>query len=117
MKGLSIAVSISIVMLLGLMTPVGAEEVNTAIKDFSGYEWCKEVKKGHKMTYSFKTDGPVDFNLHYHVKRDTFYPVKKGNVTEAEGVYNSEVSNLYCLMWTTGGSAVNLSLTAEVTKK
>ena len=43
---------------------------------------------------------PVDFNVHYHVDKDVFYPVKRDGMRGDGGTFAAKVGQDYCWMWT-----------------
>jgi len=64
------------------------------------YEDCMELHPGQGMEYFFEASKPVNFNIHYHVESDIFYPVKKDNVSTLKGIFQVEKKQYYCVMWT-----------------
>jgi hypothetical protein len=77
------------------------------------YEFCDNWKPGQTVNFSFVTSKPVDFDVHYHAKRDKFYPVKKGNVKEFSGSFTVESPNIHCLMWANNNNSY-VKLTYDV---
>ncbi len=67
------------------------------------HEECFAVQANQEIDFAFITDGDVDFNLHYHVGRDIYYPVKEEDINRYKGVYTPEKKQIYCLMWTNYG--------------
>jgi len=78
------------------------------------YEACDNWKPGQTIEYSFQTDAPVDFDVHYHTKAGKEYPVKKDNVTEMKGTFVIEQEAIYCCFWK-NNNAKRVALTHQFT--
>ena len=52
-----------------------------------------------RLEFEFRTDGLLDFNLHYH-EDGVFFPVDLRDVTSRKGQYVAPEARSYCLMWT-----------------
>ena len=63
------------------------------------HEECMHLDKGDKRNYSWKSDAPVDFNIHYHEKGDAAYPVKRDGMRGDGGTFEAKVAQDYCWMW------------------
>ncbi len=75
--------------------------------DQSGYfEKCENMSLGNKLVYSFKVLKPVNFNIHYHVRTQIFYPITKDGILSLEGTFYPEKKQMYCLMWTNPHSEI-----------
>ena len=66
------------------------------------HEECMNLKAGEKRSYEWKSDVPVDFNVHYHHEPKVFFPVKKDAVTADRGTFVAKSAEGYCWMWTAG---------------
>lgn len=67
------------------------------------YELCADLIKNQKFEYSFKASSPVIFNLHYHVKNKTRYPVRSSMMVRRTASYQATENEEHCLMWTNYG--------------
>lgn len=93
-------------------------ETEVTVNPSKFHEDCIELLPGDVMTYSFKTSGPVDFNIHFHREETCAYPVSEKNVSNGEGKFYPERKQFYCLMWTnTQKETVRLSYIYNVGKK
>jgi hypothetical protein len=72
------------------------------------HEECVKLQAGEKRKYYWKADGPVDFNVHYHVDKDVFYPVKRDGMRGDGGTFAAKVEQDYCWMWTARDKRVKL---------
>ena len=72
------------------------------------HEECAHLAAGEKRNYSWKSDGPVDFNVHYHQGREVFYPVKRTAMRGDGGTFTAKIAQDYCWMWTARDKAVKL---------
>ena len=96
-----------------LLAPAAALAADTATapkdawKPFSAtlqpgkiHEECQRVEAGQSRRYSWKSDAPVDFNVHYHRGNDVTYPVKREGMRGDGGTFAAKESEDYCWMWT-----------------
>ena len=86
--------------------PQGAFSVTIAAKDM--HEECLHLAKGDKRNYSWRTDGPVDFNIHYHRGEKAYYPVKRDGMRGDGGTFVAKAADDYCWMWTALDKPVKL---------
>lgn len=78
-------------------------------------EVCVKLALGEGVRWSFTTDAPVDFNIHYHGGKEAVVPVKQPQVSTGRDTLNVTVAQDYCWMWTNKGSAP-VSLTVDLTR-
>jgi hypothetical protein len=64
------------------------------------HESCVRLEKGETARFEWKSDQPLDFNIHYHVGNEVFYPVKKDGVTQGKDTFKASIAQDYCWMWT-----------------
>ena len=64
------------------------------------HEECMHLDKGEKRNYSWKSDAPMDFNIHYHQEPKVFYPVKREAMRGDGGTFEAKSAEDYCWMWT-----------------
>ena len=82
------------------------------------HEDCIDLFPGDVMVYSFRSSGPVDFNIHFHSEGTITYPVSEKNILNKEGKFSPERKQFYCLMWTNPQKEpVHLTYTYNVVKK
>ena len=64
-------------------------------------EVCHALKPGDKRRYSFTSNAPVDFNIHYHVAETVIYLAVGHNLRSKEGLMAAGVDGeeIYCWMW------------------
>ncbi len=72
------------------------------------HEECMTLKPGEKRAWEWKSDVPVDFNIHYHREPKVFFPVKKDHVKSAHGTFAPKSEEGYCWMWASGKTPVKL---------
>lgn len=70
------------------------------------HEDCVVLKNGQVLVCQFSSDGPLDFNIHYHTEHEVQYPVVQREITEYWGIFDPEKENLnleneeyFCMMW------------------
>ncbi len=67
-------------------------------------EVCGPLAKGQSVVWSFTSDLPTNFNIHYHAGEQVVFPVRQDAAVEAQGKLNVSLSQDYCWMWTNKGS-------------
>lgn len=68
-------------------------------------EVCGKFAVADSVRWSFTATAPVDFNVHYHVGKETVFPVNRAQVAAARDTLNVSVAQDYCWMWTNKGLA------------
>ena len=81
---------------------------STTIQPGQVHEECTKMAKGDTRKYEWKSDAPVDFNIHYHEGKEVFYPVKKDAATKDAGTFRAKIAQEYCWMWTARDKPVKL---------
>ena len=80
------------------------EEIVTIILPVKRYyEKCVDVSDSQQLQYSFNSQAPLSFNLHYHDEGVIHYPVKEDSIDELENIFQPEKRGYYCLMWGNSG--------------
>ena len=69
------------------------------LKPQTAHEKCMSMEPPQKLHYSFGSDKPLDFNVHYHKGDMVYSPVKEKKITSFEGVFSPQVREDYCMMW------------------
>ncbi|MGQ3051291.1 MAG: hypothetical protein ACT6S0_05870 [Roseateles sp.] len=79
-------------------------------------EVCGELKPGQRIAWSFKGSAPMNFNIHYHLGKETVYPVKLSAARDGAQTLQVQVEQVYCWMWsnkTASGASLDLALKIE----
>lgn len=63
-------------------------------------ELCGKLDKGRSVAWSFKSDAPLDFNIHFHEGERVSFPAKHDGMKRAQGRLDVTVEQDYCWMWT-----------------
>ncbi|HSN21946.1 MAG TPA: hypothetical protein VLS49_14790 [Usitatibacter sp.] len=108
----------SLAVLLAVLAPLAAaaaEPVPPGTAPFSVklepkdvHEECMHLEAGEKRNWSWRADGPVDFNIHYHEGEDARFPVKRDAMRGDGGTFTAKVAQDYCWMWTARDKPVEL---------
>ena len=72
------------------------------------HEECQRIEAGQKRRYMWRSDGPVDFNIHYHRGNEVFYPVKREAMRGDGGTFAAKEGEEYCWMWTSKDKPVKV---------
>ena len=86
--------------------PEGSFSATIDAKDL--HEECMHLDKGEKRNYSWRADGPVDFNIHFHQGEKPVYPVKREGMRGDGGTFMADAAQDYCWMWSTRDKPVKL---------
>lgn len=62
-------------------------------------EECLRLEAGKSRTFEWTSDGPLDFNIHFHAGDQVTYPVKLGNQKKGRGKFTASSGEDYCWMW------------------
>jgi hypothetical protein len=74
--------------------------VRLALEPKKAHEECARLEPGESRKYHWKSNAPVDFNIHYHRGSDVFYPVKRDAMRGDGGTFTAKTAQDYCWMWT-----------------
>ncbi len=69
-------------------------------------EVCGALKPGQKIAWSFQGSAPMNFNIHYHLGKETVFPAKLSAVKDAAQTLNVQAEQMHCWMWSNKSSAV-----------
>ena len=72
------------------------------------HEECARLEAGEKRTWHWKANAPVDFNIHYHVGPEVFYPVKRDSMRGDGGTFTAKTGQDYCWMWSARDKAATI---------
>ena len=75
-------------------------QFSATLKPGAIHEECARVEAGDKRNYHWKSDAPVDFNIHFHRGNDVTYPVKRTAMRGDGGTFLAKSGEDYCWMWT-----------------
>jgi hypothetical protein len=64
------------------------------------HEECTRLEPGESRRWQWKSNGPVDFNIHYHRGEEVFFPVKRDGMRGDGGTFTAKTGEDYCWMWT-----------------
>jgi hypothetical protein len=81
-------------------TPAKPMTIDVTLVPKKVHEECAQMKAGETLRFHWKSDVPVDFNIHYHRGNDVFYPVKREAMRGDGGSFTSKSAEDYCWMWT-----------------
>ena len=73
------------------------------------HEECARLQPGEARRWSWTSDAPVDFNIHFHRGNDVGYPVKRDATKGESGTFEPDVAQDYCWMWTAKGARAKLT--------
>jgi hypothetical protein len=85
-----------------------AKPFSVSLKPGDMHEECVRLEAGQKRGYSWKSDAPVDFNIHYHEEGKVSYPVKRAAMRGDGGTFIAKIGQDYCWMWSARDKAAKL---------
>lgn len=64
-------------------------------------EVCHALKRGDKRHYSFTSNAPLEFNIHYHLEETVIYLAVGHDLRSKEGLMaaGADGEESYCWMW------------------
>jgi hypothetical protein len=63
-------------------------------------EECLRMEAGKSRAFDWRSDGPLDFNIHFHQGDKVTYPVKLNGQDKGAGRFTAKAGEDYCWMWT-----------------
>jgi hypothetical protein len=66
----------------------------------SFHEECFKMQPGQRVVYLYKSETPVDFNIHYHIGEKILYPVQIKGKPEGKRIFQAASEQEFCWMWT-----------------
>jgi hypothetical protein len=66
---------------------------------FEFREMCLPLARGDRLEVTFRSDLPVEFDIHYHDGLTTRFPLKEVAVTAHSSTFVAESGRPYCVMW------------------
>jgi hypothetical protein len=86
--------------LLACAAPAFGAPVDKVLEPGKSHEYCEKLATGDERRYHWKADGPMDFNIHYHVGERVEFPVKRSAMRGDGGTFKARSDQDYCWMWT-----------------
>jgi hypothetical protein len=62
-------------------------------------EVCGKLTRAEAVAWSFESDQPLAFNIHYHQGKQVVTPEKRDGVSRADGWLEAAVEQDHCWMW------------------
>jgi hypothetical protein len=73
---------------------------DVVVEPGKSHEECVRLPAGHARKWYWRSNAPVDFNIHYHEGTEVSYPVKRSGMRGDGGTFTASISQDYCWMWT-----------------
>ena len=70
-----------------------------SLAPFEFQETCLDLATRNQVRYDFRSDRPIEFNIHYHDGLRIRFPVKLPEITTHAAQFTAEADRSYCLMW------------------
>ena len=90
-----------------------AREFNLTLAAGEVHEECMPLKLNDWSKYDWKSDEPVEFNIHFHRGSKISYPLKKSPSKAQQGTFVAKSGEEYCWMWTAGKKPAKLEGTIK----
>jgi hypothetical protein len=94
----------------------GQRAVSFTLEAGKVHEECMRLEKGDRRKFHWKSDAPVDFNVHYHEGPEVFYPVKRDGMRGDGGTFTAKIAQEYCWMWTARNAAAKVEGSIDLAK-
>lgn len=95
-------------------TESGPRAVAITLEPTKIHEECMRLEAGDKRRFHWKSDAPVDFNVHYHEGKEVFFPVKRDAMRGDGGTFTAKAGEDYCWMWTAKNAPVKVEGRVEI---
>ena len=90
------------------------KDVDVALAAGQVFEECSTLAAGEKRRWHWKSNAPVDFNVHYHEGPEVVYPVKRDGMRGDGGTFTARIPQDYCWMWTARNAPARVQGQVEV---
>ena len=94
----------------------GKRAVAVTLQAGKVHEECMRLAAGDKRAFHWKSDAPVDFNVHYHQGKEVFFPVKRDAMRGDGGTFTAKIAQDYCWMWTAKNAPARVEGGIELAK-
>ena len=94
----------------------GPRAVAITLEPAKVHEECMRLEAGDKRRFHWKSNAPVDFNIHYHEGKDVFFPLKRDAMRGDGGTFIAKIAQDYCWMWTAKNAAAKVEGSIELVK-
>ncbi|MDP6058631.1 MAG: hypothetical protein QGH33_07050, partial [Pirellulaceae bacterium] len=78
-------------------------------------ETCLDMRAGETIEIGFKSDLPIEFNIHFHDGFSTQIPVHLKGLVDHNDRYAAELDQVHCLLWTNPTDSI-ATLTYDVVR-
>jgi hypothetical protein len=78
---------------------------NVTLQPGESHESCMHLDAGEKRRWYFKSNAPVDFNIHLQDGDKTAYAVKRERMRGDGGTFPAKNTGDYCWTWTAKSAA------------
>jgi hypothetical protein len=112
----AIVVAVPVASCVTSAPPPGAPKVVTGyvVPPFGLHEECARLTPGDRLEFTFSSNEPVDFNLHYHDAGAVVMPLTREKVLEDWGFFAPPFAHDYCLTWESGAAGARIDYRMHV---
>ncbi len=117
MTALARVVAVGALIAGGCATDVvdGPKQVTAlTLSPYALHEECAKLAPGDRLEYTFTSDAPLKFNVHYHDGAAIVEPISRDGVSEDAGVFAPILTRDYCLMWEAGPTPASLDYRIDI---
>ena len=80
-------------------------EIGASLEPAQSLERCLRLEAGEKRAYYWKSNAPVDFNIHFSRGDETRYALKRERMRGDGGTFVAKSAEDYCWTWTAKSAA------------
>lgn len=92
---------------VSLFSVAAPSNIEKKLEPSKAHEECMTLTPPQELIYSFKASSDLKFNLHYHVGKEVFYPIKHDKISENKGSFKPAIKQDYCLMWSNNSKSAS----------
>ena len=90
-----------------------SQSFSTTLAPGQSHEACATLARDDTRSYHWKSDAPVDFNIHYHDGDKVVMPVERKGMRGDGGTFKAKAAQGYCWMWTARDKPAKVSGAVE----
>ena len=99
-----------------ILNRLKAPSDDLTLAPFELKEFCVDLKSKQNLMVEFKSDRPIEFEIHYHDGLVTHFPVKRRIIKDYYDRFLAQAGQQYCLMWFNPNLMAKLNLKYKITR-
>jgi hypothetical protein len=93
----------ALLLLLTCPLAAAAERRTADVPAGDIHEECMNLEPGDTLSYAYRSDVPLEFNIHYHEGEVVHFPARESASALRSGRFVADTAQHYCMMWSNAG--------------